>query len=109
MKKLIGILFIISSIFVLSSFSGHYDMKCWHCVESGNKNHVYGEYGCSGCHAWRAYGEEAKHPGYMVYKCQHGHTMLVPKDSDGSDPSEIKVYDYQNKEWRNLDSKYLHK
>ena len=106
MKKLIGILFIIFSIFMLSSFSGSYAIKCWHCVESGNKNHIYG---CTGCYTWRDHGSEAKYPGYMVYRCHHGHVLLVPKKSDSNDPSEIMVYDNKTNKWRNLDSRYLHK
>ena len=37
-----------------------------------------------GCQAWRCYGTECldKYKDYMVYKCWHGHTLLIPKNSD---------------------------
>ena len=50
---------------------------------------------CMGCAMWRKYGEEAlpKNKGYMVYRCEHGHKLLIPLSSDPNtqDLNEILV------------------
>ena len=90
------ILFIAIFFLTLSAFpfGGSYCIRCYKCRENTLKiNRGYSS--CMGCQAWRCYGAESRDvfKGYMVYKCHHGHTLLIPKNSDPKtfDLNEILV------------------
>lgn len=55
--------------------SSHYSIKCYKCKKQAETNHA-----CYGCVATRRFDEcnkEIDGELYMVYKCQHGHTLYV--------------------------------
>ena len=81
MKKLITIL--CACLFLATFGYAHhcaaYAIKCRKCIEYSKKTTT----GCWGCYAHRDFVEQNKHPGYLVYKCPHGHTLVVTYNDKG--------------------------
>lgn len=95
MKKLIIMLALVVAGFVASSWSGGYSIPCYACREA-TQTYAKGYSYCLGCPCWRSYrdeGTDSKYQGYMIYRCQHGHILLIPKTSDihSHDLSEVLV------------------
>lgn len=63
--------------------NGYYSIPCYKCKLTTlvtRKGYSY----CLGCPTWRCYGEknvELDGEKYMVYRCQHGHKLLVSLNS----------------------------
>ena len=83
MKKFIIALLTVLCMASIFPFGGTYCIRCYKCREETLKIRR-GYSSCMGCQAWRCYGTEGLecYKGYMVYKCPHGHTLLIPKSSD---------------------------
>lgn len=94
MKRLLAVLPIALAGLLCLSFGGSYSIRCYKCREVTLKLRR-GYSHCMGCAMWRKYGEEAlpKNKGYMVYRCEHGHKLLIPLSSDPNiqDLNEILV------------------
>jgi len=98
MKKLLLILLIFISSSLTYSFDGKFSIRCHACTVEFRTG--VNAFGCIGCPCGRAYSMESwleertgKH--YMIYKCQHGHTLYIPADSDPltSNYDEILMFD----------------
>lgn len=94
MRRLALIGVVILAAFLGLSFGGSFSIRCYKCRETTLKLRR-GYSHCMGCAMWRKYGEEAlpKNEGYMVYRCEHGHKLLIPLSSNPNtqDLNEILV------------------
>ena len=97
MKKILFLIFAIITYAAfaavkLNAWNGHYSIPCPKCKEltlGSKKGYSY----CLGCPMWRCYAQEGKD--YMIYRCQHGHKILIPKSTNKktNELSEVLVED----------------
>lgn len=99
MKKILLVLMLTVSA-GLFAWDGGFHIPCYRCKELTTTVHRGYSY-CLGCPMWRCYEEEGnpKNKGFMVYRCSHGHKILIPKSSDKRtrDMNEILVEDRDGK------------